>query len=678
MRTPLRLLALSLAIIAPACDDDSSTPLTAPDAGLDAAPLDGAPPDAGPDPDVEPGADTDPDPDTGPDPDAGPAGSTFTLLAGSSGTGFVDGAGPAARFNGVTCIALAGDTLYASDTFNAIVRAIDLDTGEVTTFAGRPHERATLDGPLGQARLEEPRGCAATADALIVADGPTIRRVELATDTLSTLAGAPGQRGNVDAIGAAARFGFLIHDIEPAPDGGLFLADRINDSLRHLDPSTGEVTTLVPNGLNGPGGLALDPRDGALYIADTFDGELSRWVDDGLGPVVGGLDTPQGVAIADGVAWLGGFDGLLHRVTLDTGEIEVALGVDGEAFARDGDAETARLGGTFASPVIDPARGRLYYVDLDTGAIRAVALDTLAVETLAGPVEPRGHRDGPGVEARFGSIFDVVHDGERWLVSDPDNDAIRAIGPDGATTTWLGVPGEADPVDGPRADARLDDPVGLAHDGARLYIADYANGSVRVVEGDTVTTLTDALEGPWGLGLGPDGLLHVTDLDAGAVYTLALDGTLTALAGPGSFTSPADVAVDPDGRVYVADDVTAAIYGVRPMGAPIVIAGAPDTTGVRDGPLTEALLAGPTGLTWAPDGALLVVDGPNHLIRRLDLDARRIDRLVGHPTRHGNLPPGATVPLADATLYRPQAVGVGGGQLAIPAEYGLVVVEPLP
>lgn len=655
-------LVLALALLG-GCDDGGPahppppdaafTPDAAPDSALDAAPADAA---------------SDAALDAAPDAAPGP---TVTWLAGGSTTGFVDGPGPAARFSGVTCLALADGTLYASDTFNGTVRAITLATGDVTTLAGRPLELAAFDGPAGQARFESPRGCAATDDALWIADGPTVRRLDLADRAVTTIAGAAGQRGDLDAVGAAARFGFLIHDIEPGPDGALLLADRINDALRRLDPATGAVTSLLRDGLNGPGGLA---RDGdALYVADTFDGELLRVPLAGGEPerIADGFDTPQGLAVADGTAWIMGFDGLLHRVALDSGDVTLALGVPGEAFARDGDAATARLGGSFASPVVAPD-GALYFVDLESSAIRRVALDTLAVTTLAGPVEPAGYRDGPA--PLFGTLYDVVAGDDGWIVSDPDNHAVRVVDAAGAARTLFGDPDAPETVDGPLAAARIESPVGLARDGDRLYVADYA-GAIRVVEDGAVTTLADGLDTPWGLGLGPDGRLYVTEIESGAVKAVDREGNVAVLAPPGTFDAPTDVAVDAEGRIYVADESRAAVYGLRSAGSPIVIVGRPGVTGVRDGTLGEALLGGPVGLTFADDGALIIVDGQNHLLRRVDLAAGRIERWLGHPVRHGNRPPGAIVARDEATFHAPQAVALDGARAAVVAEQGISVAE---
>lgn len=672
-----RGVLFGLCLLGFGCDDGSPSAdprdqavdaARAPDLGVDAA-LDASPADAAVDPDAMLGP-------------PGPPIDEVIRLAGGSTSGFVDGIGAAARFNGVTCIALSPDgaRLYASDTFNGLVRAIDLDSGAVSTLSGRPLELASFDGALDAARFSGPRGCVARADGLIVADGPTLRALDLAAGAVTTLAGQADARGLEDGVGGAARLGYLNHDITQSADGStLYLADRSNDVIRVFELATGRMTTLASGGLNGPGGIAW--VDDALFVADTFDGQLVR-IDLGdfsAEVIADGLDAPQGLVLDGGTAWLGGFDGALHQIDRATGDVLQILGVPGDARALDGPRGTARLGGTFASPVLDPARRRLYYVDLTSGGVRQIDLDDLSVAPLAGPVAQTGHRDGP--DPRFEALFDVVADGDGWLVSDPLNSAVRRIAADGSARTILGAPGEAETVDGPVADARARAPIGLAAVDGRIFVADYDADAIRLIADGQVTTFgrigNTGVSGPWGLGAAPDGRVFLTEIDRGAIRVIRPDGTLGAVAPPGTFVAPSDVAVDPrDGAIYVADLDQAAIFRLDGSAA-VRVAGQPGETGVRDGPLDAALLAGPTGLTFAPDGGLLVVDGANHLIRRIDLEAGIIERWLGHPTRHGGQPAGARMAWADATLEQPQAVAVGpDGALAVVSEAGLTIAVP--
>jgi sugar lactone lactonase YvrE len=91
-------------------------------------------------------------------------------LAGSGelfGFGREDGTGRLARFQHPLGVALAGNRLFVADTFNHLIRAIDLGTGEVTTWlgSGRPGP-GTADAP----GLFEPGGLSLAGNTLYVAD----------------------------------------------------------------------------------------------------------------------------------------------------------------------------------------------------------------------------------------------------------------------------------------------------------------------------------------------------------------------------------------------------------------------------------------------------------------------------------------------------------------------------
>ncbi len=115
---------------------------------------------------------------------------TVTVLAGLAGTaGDVDGAAADARFNYPVGLALDGDTLFVADANNHKVRAIDVTTGEVSTFVGTgeptcayagdvptpemcDEQYAAGDGgPASQATLFRPFGVDLDLDGnLVIAD----------------------------------------------------------------------------------------------------------------------------------------------------------------------------------------------------------------------------------------------------------------------------------------------------------------------------------------------------------------------------------------------------------------------------------------------------------------------------------------------------------------------------
>lgn len=245
-----------------------------------------------------------------------------TLVGGPTREGDQDGALDAARLSSPAGLALdaAARRLYVADLGNQKIRAIDLDTGAVSTLAGSG-ARGGTDGAAAEARFAEPWELALVEGALYVADsgGATVRRVELDSGAVSTVAGAYGEDGADDGPGAAARFRV------PSGLAGagelLYVADYEAHTLRRIDLASDEVTTILgSDGLLGPAagpvefaalaapsGLALSVDGRRLYVAEegghllrevVLDGAESRFVVGGAGPF-GGLATAVPTPLAD-------------------------------------------------------------------------------------------------------------------------------------------------------------------------------------------------------------------------------------------------------------------------------------------------------------------------------------------------------------------------------------------
>jgi hypothetical protein len=216
-----------------------------------------------------------------------------TTVAGLLGaSGVTDGTGSAARFNDPYGVAADGaGNLYVADTGSHTIRAIVLATGAVTTLAGTAGQLGSADGTGPAARFSSPAGVASDgAGNLYVADSSnhTVRKLAIATGTVTTVAGKAGQSGSADGSGAGARFngpGALVAD----GTGNLYIADAGNSTLRRLTVATGAVTTLAgaagqigsTDGAGGnarfsyPYGIAADGA-GNLYIADTGNGTVRK------------------------------------------------------------------------------------------------------------------------------------------------------------------------------------------------------------------------------------------------------------------------------------------------------------------------------------------------------------------------------------------------------------------
>lgn len=218
-------------------------------------------------------------------------------LAGTGTKGHTGDAGPGlkATFNGMHHLAVGPDgAVYLADTFNACVRKFDPKTGTVSAFAGTGEKGFTGDG--GPAVKATFGGCYCLSfDAggkhLYITDleNRRIRKVELATGTISTVAGN-GKKG-IPKDGEDTTTQPLIdpraHTIDAK--GNLYIVERSGHALRVVDPA-GRIRTVAGTGkagagtgtalkaaMNGPKNLCID-RDGSVLIADTENHRIVRYV----------------------------------------------------------------------------------------------------------------------------------------------------------------------------------------------------------------------------------------------------------------------------------------------------------------------------------------------------------------------------------------------------------------
>jgi hypothetical protein len=126
--------------------------------------------------------------------------------------------------------------------------------------------------------------------------------------------------------------------------------------------------------------------------------------------------------------------------------------------------------------------GTLYFTSYDNTIRKLTSDGTTTI--VAGQAGSRGSADGIGSEARFDLPAAIVAGGNGILyVSDSGNNTVRRITPDGTVSTIAGLPGVMGGADGTGAAARFGQPFGLALDAAgALYVADYANNSIRVIK----------------------------------------------------------------------------------------------------------------------------------------------------------------------------------------------------
>lgn len=320
---------------------------------------------------------------------------TFAGVKGSWGT--IDGIGTNAKFDLPLGLAISGNDLYVADHDRHTIRKILLTTGEVSTYAGSPGATGTVDGVGTSARFNIPCGLALDGNNLYVADegNNAVRKIDLTTKEVTTLAGTIGASGSLDAVGTNAKFwgpfGILVNG------NNLYVSESGNSVIRQIDLTTKAVSLFAGTmGITGfvdgvgnaaqfykPRGLAVDGAN--LYVADDKNHAIRKVV----------LATKEVSTFAGGAIGTANGVGTIAQLNRPYG-----LATDGT---------------------------NLYVADDYNHAIRQIDLATRMVTTLAGTPGATGSVDATGANARFYNPVGLVMWGNSLFVSDNNNCVIRFI-----------------------------------------------------------------------------------------------------------------------------------------------------------------------------------------------------------------------------------------------------------
>jgi sugar lactone lactonase YvrE len=249
--------------------------------------------------------------------------------------------------------------------------------------------------------------------------------------------------------------------------------------------------------------------------------------------------------------------------------------------------------------------------------------------TLAG-CSVNGTDDGPRDAARFANPTNVVIlPNSDVIVADFDNHRIRAISPDGTTTTLIA-----------RDDFKRPFGLALAPDGTLYVETDDNDLGEHTEETGTLwrvnlisrvaTVVARDLGRPRGLVVLPDGRIAMADhmrhtvslLDPSTGIATVLAGTAGAAGhanGVGAdarFAQPYDVAILPGGDLVVTDMDNHRLRRVTLAGEVSDFSGSGEK-GTIDGASVIARYDGPQGVARAPDGTLYVTDVRAHYVRRI-------------------------------------------------------------
>jgi len=438
-------------------------------------------------------------------------------VAGTPGSaGNVDGDGPAARFSVSQGLTRGNDGFYAAGFHNTVRRIAPSSPYRVETVAGRAGVDGSVDGHPREARFGVAFGVHAHPDGerLYFMDrgNNNIRELQLAIDRVRTVMGAPQPVGWRD--GEDARFDTPSAVVASDDGSALFVADRFNHVVRRMDLVTGRVETLA--GLPGVAGhrdgaadgalfdeplaLALSGDEGTLWVSNdnairsldlmtlevrTVTGGPDRQLDDEEPPTTEELEGP----VAD-VLW-GLVTGLAHDPATN------------RLYASDYSLDRIRVVDLTAGTVSNVAGGSSppLVPELDEDGDPVVDEDGDPVLVPASEYEP----DAVGEDAIFVGPYGLAlsADGAQLFVADREHHLVRRV--DVATravSTVAGEYGVAGAFDDVGEDAGFTRPVSvsLSADGARLFVVDGGNHAVRRIV--LATREVDTVVGELGISGG--------------------------------------------------------------------------------------------------------------------------------------------------------------------------------
>ena len=202
---------------------------------------------------------------------------TITSVAGNSGvSGYSGDGGPAtaAKLNWPEGLAVdAAGNIFIADQFNNVIRKVGAATGTITTIAGNN----TLigysgnGGPATNAALWHPAdvGVDRSGNVYFVdQDNSIMRKVDVATGIINTMAGIPDSAGFSGDGGPAtsAKLNFP-QGISVDSIGNVYIADFYNSRIRKVNAATGIITTVAGNGTGGYSGDGGPATNAELYDA---------------------------------------------------------------------------------------------------------------------------------------------------------------------------------------------------------------------------------------------------------------------------------------------------------------------------------------------------------------------------------------------------------------------------
>ncbi|MCA8945092.1 MAG: putative Ig domain-containing protein [Planctomycetes bacterium] len=556
----------------------------------------------------------------------------ISTIAGKSTSGYSGDGGAAAQAElwlpHDVAVDRVNDVLYIADYGNQRIRAVDLSTGVISTFAGGGTMGVNEGGQAVHTQLDSPEGLGLDAYGNVYVAlrwnlyGNRVRRIDRSTGIITTVAGT-GIEGDSGDYGQAtsAKLG-QPRDVAIDGAGNVYIADSLNKRVRVVNATTGVITPFAGTGVqgfSGDGGQASTALmsnvgslvfDGAgnLFIADSYNNRIRR-VDAATQVIttVAGSGTPGTTGVG------GSGDG--GQATSATLERPGGVGID----------STGRL------LIGDSTNNRVRLVDA-TGIISTWAGGGMSV---TGPLAP--------TTALLGAPQSICEDdaGNTFIADPVGNFVYKVDGYTGYLDVFAGTGGAGGAGDGgPATSAMLNGPVSVAVDNeGNVYIAEAAGHRIRRVDamsgvistfagtgvagysGDGGVANAAQVDTPQAVDVHADGSLLIADYDNYRIRRVDLATRLiSTIAGTGMLGTPTSgalavttsltrintIEVATNGNIYIGDNV-ARVWTINFASG--VISEVQGAT-----PLNVVTLG---GLSESESGKLFVADGLGYRVHLL-------------------------------------------------------------
>ena len=398
-----------------------------------------------------------------------------------------------------------------------------------------------------------------------------VRRPNGSVEVVAGTTGTPGFSGDGGLATAAeleSPWGLAV-----APNGDVYIADIGNNRVRVVSAATGIISTAAGTGIYGYNG------DGLPASQTQIAGPYSLIFD------------------AAGNLYIGA--GLYRILRLDaaSGTISTFAGTGIRGFTGDGGAAVAARLSYPDQMEIDGA-GNLFFTDGDSIRTRMVAAASGIISTAIGNgTYSFCGENVPATHACISSVTGLdVDDGDNLILSDLANARVRLVSSATHEIKTVALAQQAQ------------EPHGIAHDATgNLYYASYGGAIWRV---DAQTGAVSRIAGIGSHGLSGDG-------------------------GPAllaTFSAPGNLAIDAAGNIYISDGNN---HRIRRIDAATQIittyAGRFNSNILGDGgPAADATFRWTKSIKFDPAGNLVISDGQNCRLRRVDSVTKIITTIAGN------------------------------------------------